>query len=77
MSELDTQELEYSMSLSSDEESTEESDSDESKPDLSNLRAYDFEPVCEPHSVLSSSDEEEKLETSDMLRIRNTNWCQC
>ena len=61
---FDTQELEYSsMSLSSS--SDEGTSSDESFPD-NNLKAYDFEPVCDPRNIISfsSDDEESAIENS-------------
>ena len=66
MSQLDTQELEYSsMSLSSS--SDEGTSSDESFPD-NNIKAYDFEPVCDPRNIINiispSSDDEESAKES-------------
>ena len=46
MSELDTQEFKYP---SSDEENySHDIDSDQSLPDLTNLKAFDFELTCAP-----------------------------
>ena len=46
MSELDTQELKYP---SSDEENySDDTDSDQSLPDLTNLKAFNFELTCAP-----------------------------
>ena len=73
MSELDTQELKYP---SSDEENySDDTDSDQSLPDLTNLKAFDFEPTCAPREI-QSSDEESEIEV-DKNRIGNVTWCRC
>ena len=71
MSELDTQELKYP---SSDEENySDDTDSDQSLPDLTNLKAFDFEPTCAPREIQSSDEESE----NDKNRIGNVTWCRC
>ena len=73
MSELDTQELKYP---SSDEKNySDDTDSDQSFPDLTNLKAFDFEPTCAPREI-QSSDEESENEV-DKNRIGNVTWCRC
>ena len=42
--------------LSSDEESS-GSDSNDSLPDITNLKAFDFEPICESRQIQLSTDE--------------------
>jgi hypothetical protein len=70
MSPLDTQKLDYSNLTSS---SDEETSSDESLPDASNLKAYDFEPVCKPKILIEKIDNENE----EKIRIGNTDWCLC
>ena len=83
MSELDTQELQYSMDLSSsseDDSSKELSDfsSDESLPDITKLKPYDHEPACLPRSEDDLEDiSRDDKQTKNTSRIGNTDWCLC
>lgn len=76
----ETQELEYPSSNNSDSELTSEDESsisDESQPDYSNLKGYDFEPECDPRPVSPSSDEGANTEDRNDSRVGNRDWCVC
>ena len=82
-----TEELQYPQSdpppssesneSSSEESTASEESTDESEPDLSNLKGYDFEPVCDPRPVSHSTDEGELDEDTSDSRIGNRDWCVC
>lgn len=49
MFKLDTQELKYP--CSDEENYSDSTDSDQSLPELSNIKTFDFEPTCTPHKI--------------------------
>lgn len=80
--QLDTQELEYSLDLSSSFSNEEQASSDasasnneseDSVVDLDSLKPYEFEPTIEYHSSSSGNEEEEK----EHYRAGNMDWCMC
>ena len=64
-------------SSSSEESTASEESTDESESDLSNLKGYDFEPVCDPRPISPSTDEGELDEDTSDSRIGNRDWCVC
>ena len=75
---LETQELNYSIDLSNDSdiyESDDHSDSDESVPDLSSLKPYDFEPLIKDFENNVNENILEKVTV--VKRIGNKSWCRC
>ena len=66
-----TQELEYPTSSSS---SCESSESEDSLPDISRLKPYDFEPEIPYAEEEQTPESEQSILTS---RIGNTHWCLC
>ena len=71
--QLDTQELKYSLDLSEDDTGSSTSSDRESIPDIGSLKPYDFEPTIEYNS--SSSDDE--TSQKEDLRMGNIYWCMC
>ena len=69
---LDTQEFSYSVDLINLSES-DQSESDESMPDLCFVKRYDFEPLAK--KIQNNTN----LQTTDVTtkHIGNKNWCQC
>lgn len=90
--ELDTQELQYSIDLSSSSENeinnefsnlsgsdlnSGHSSSDESFPDITKLKPYDHEPVCPPRMYDLKDTDGDDSESEETSRIGNTDWCLC
>ena len=66
----------------SSSDSNSSSSDNESLPDITKLKPYDFEPVRSPgESNVSSSESEEDSsdgsETLEQERIGNVDWCEC